>query len=66
MTLGHAKGLEEGHTQGRVAALLDLCAAKFGDLAESQRIRIQSCDELTVRRALKKILAAGSFEDLFD
>ena len=62
---GMKQGLAEGHAQGQASALLAQCAAKFGEVSESQRIRIQSCDDITLRRALKNILSADAFEDLF-
>ena len=63
---GHAKGLEQGQAQGQVQALLAQCTTKFGNVTASQRQRLQSCDDVTLRRALNNILSAETFGDLFD
>ena len=63
---GHAKGLEQGQAQGQVQALLAQCTTKFGNVTASQRQRLQSCDDVTLRRALNNILSAKTFEQLFD
>ena len=62
---GHAQGLQQGHAKGQAQALLDLCATKFGVVTASQRQRLESCDDVTLRRALTNILSADTFDDLF-
>lgn len=57
---------EEGHQEGEANILLGLLEAKFGDLDEPTRERIQSADGATLQGWSLLVLTATSLAEVFE
>ena len=57
---------EEGHQEGEADILLGLLEAKFGDLDEPTRERVQAADGGTLQRWSLRVLTATSLEEVFE
>jgi hypothetical protein len=66
---GEAKGRIEGEAKGRIEGsrmiLLKLLAAKFGELPEQTRQRVQTAPEEALLRWTTRLLEADSLESVF-
>ena len=62
---GRREGLEEGHKEGLAALLLEQLAAKFGPVDTEVEARVRSAPEDVARSWGRRILTAGSMDEVF-
>ncbi len=65
MAQGYKKGREEGREEGRRVALTELAEEKFGAMEPRHKMLIANASEDQLRRWFKRILTAGSPDDVF-
>ena len=62
---GLERGLEQGRVEGQAALLLEVLAARFGELPEAQCSRVRAADEASLRAWALRALTAATCDEVF-
>jgi len=63
---GHRDGYREGRDEGRREVLFELLSARFGELPQAAKARIQAANTSMLEQWTKRLLSATSLDELLD